>query len=588
LADAVSKILYSFWTVFNRQQQKQQQQQPQQDTQQAAVQVQKRTASESSSTGQFTSMASSIFGSLNFSAASFGSLTSSITGVSTTNSTTATNNTNPNLPYSQEFSDFALTYTGGKLTDQYIFRAILDIKEEDPKNPTNFVSVPKDKDTFKLRKNLDKQIVIVIQQLTNQTLEIERCFGVLMCPGRNVSHKDMQLLQTTSMGKTANSDNTGPSFNNYLVTANWDIRDTSAASSLQVLNDETQKEMKVFMTVAVDLVINGLEDPVRFCIETKARVYAQNEKFWVYNRLKHFEEFYLQIKNNSGRTTVSSTSPASPVNPNNLYSLHSIHSQTELVRKKNVELSAAEASAEAAAANVSDDENETVVSGCGVVTKECGEEELLDWSDLLSRWRKTTWNERPKGLQSLVRKGIPEALRGEVWQLLAGCNENEKSMNESYRLLLSKDSPCENIIVRDINRTFTGHQFFQDENGQQALYKLSKAYSIYDEEVGYCQGLSFLIASLLLHVPEEQAFNLLVKIMYRYEVREIYKTNFEALHLRFFQLESLMREHLPQLYEHFVDLNIEAHMYASQWFLTLYTAKFPLNMVFRILDLFFE
>ncbi len=159
-------------------------------------------------------------------------------------------------------------------------------------------------------------------------------------------------------------------------------------------------------------------------------------------------------------------------------------------------------------------------------------------------------------------------------------------MNESYRLLLSKDSPSENIIVRDINRTFTGHQFFQDENGQQTLYKLSKAYSIYDEEVGYCQGLSFLIASLLLHVPEEQAFNLLVKIMYRYEIREIYKTNFEALHLRFFQLESLTREHLPQLYEHFVDLNIEAHMYASQWFLTLYTAKFPLNMVFRILDLF--
>jgi uncharacterized protein YukE len=137
-----------------------------------------------------------------------------------------------------------------------------------------------------------------------------------------------------------------------------------------------------------------------------------------------------------------------------------------------------------------------------------------------------------------------------------------------------------------VNRTFPGHQFFQDENGQQALYKLSKAYSIYDEEVGYCQGLSFLIASLLLHMPEEQAFNLLVKIMYRYEIREIYKTNFVCLHMRFYQLENLIREYLPELYEHFVDLNIEPHMYASQWFLTLFTAKFPLYMVFRILDLF--
>ena len=161
-------------------------------------------------------------------------------------------------------------------------------------------------------------------------------------------------------------------------------------------------------------------------------------------------------------------------------------------------------------------------------------------------------------------------------------------MNESYRFLMTKESPSENIIVRDINRTFTGHQFFQDENGQQALYKLSKAYSIYDEEVGYCQGLSFLIASLLLHMPEEQTFNLLVKIMYRYEVREIYKTNFESLHLRFYQLENLMRDYLPELHEHFVDLNIESHMFASQWFLTLFTAKFPLYIVFRVLDLFLK
>jgi hypothetical protein len=89
--------------------------------------------------------------------------------------------------------------------DQYVFRAHLDIKEEDPKNPSSFVSVPKEKEFFKLRKNLDKQINIQIQQLNNQPLEIERCFGILMCQGRNVSHKDMQLLHTISMGKSSNN-----------------------------------------------------------------------------------------------------------------------------------------------------------------------------------------------------------------------------------------------------------------------------------------------------------------------------------------------------------------------------------------------
>jgi len=53
-----------------------------------------------------------------------------------------------------------------------------------------------------------------------------------------------------------------------------------------------------------------------------------------------------------------------------------------------------------------------------------------------------------------------------------------------------------------MNRTFPAHEYFRDEGGigQDSLYKLSKAYSVYDAEVGYCQGLSFLIAALLLHV----------------------------------------------------------------------------------------
>lgn len=43
---------------------------------------------------------------------------------------------------------------------------------------------------------------------------------------------------------------------------------------------------------------------------------------------------------------------------------------------------------------------------------------------------------------------------------------------------------------------------------------------------------------------------------------------------------------MPDLYEHFQQLGIEAHMFCSQWFLTLFTAKFPLFLVFHILDVF--
>jgi len=75
--------------------------------------------------------------------------------------------------------------------------------------------------------------------------------------------------------------------------------------------------------------------------------------------------------------------------------------------------------------------------------------------------------------------------------------------------VLLQDSPAENVINWDIKRTYVGHDYFQDEANKAALYKISKAYSIYDEEVGYCQGFSFMAAVLLLQVKGLQNYKLL-------------------------------------------------------------------------------
>lgn len=124
--------------------------------------------------------------------------------------------------------------------------------------------------------------------------------------------------------------------------------------------------------------------------------------------------------------------------------------------------------------------------------------------------------------------------------------------------------------------------------GQEALFRISKAYSVYDSEIGYCQGQSFLIAALLLQMPEEQAFGVLVEMMHSppYSLRDMFRENFEQLQLRFYQLDRLVEKRLPDLWQHFQHVGLETHMYASQWFLTLFSAKFPLFLVFRVLDVF--
>lgn len=42
-------------------------------------------------------------------------------------------------------------------------------------------------------------------------------------------------------------------------------------------------------------------------------------------------------------------------------------------------------------------------------------------------------------------------------------------------------------------------------------------------------------------MPEEQAFCVLVKIMFDYGLRALYRNNFEDLHCKFYQLERLMQ-----------------------------------------------
>lgn len=461
-------------------------------------------------------------------------------------------------------------------SDIFTFSVSLEIKEDDGKG--YFSAVPKDKDRqcFKLRQGIDKKIVINVQQTTNKELAIERCFGLLLSPGKDVRNSDMHLLDLESMGKSSDGKS-------YVITGSWNPK----SPHFQVVNEETPKDKVLFMTTAVDLVITEVQEPVRFLLETKVRVCSPNERlFWPFSKRSTTENFFLKLKQIKQKERKSNT--------DTLYEVVCLESESERERRKttaspSIRLPQSGSQSSMIPSPPEDDEeednDEPLLSGSGDVSKECAEKILETWGELLSKWH-LNLSVRPKQLSPLVRSGVPEALRGEVWQLLAGCHNNDHLV-EKYRILITKESPQDSAITRDINRTFPAHDYFKDTggDGQDSLYKICKAYSVYDEEIGYCQGQSFLAAVLLLHMPEEQAFSVLVKIMFDYGLRELFKQNFEDLHCKFYQLERLMQECIPDLYNHFLDISLEAHMYASQWFLTLFTAKFPLYMVFHIIDL---
>ena len=53
-----------------------------------------------------------------------------------------------------------------------------------------------------------------------------------------------------------------------------------------------------------------------------------------------------------------------------------------------------------------------------------------------------------------------------------------------------------------VDRTFPSHPYFTTsfQDGQKGLYNVLHAYSVADEEVGYCQGMSYIAGIFLIHV----------------------------------------------------------------------------------------
>ncbi|KAI5799846.1 rab-GTPase-TBC domain-containing protein [Geopyxis carbonaria] len=269
-------------------------------------------------------------------------------------------------------------------------------------------------------------------------------------------------------------------------------------------------------------------------------------------------------------------------------------------------------------------------------------EDEIDW-DLWQAVVDDAFNvasEKPTELNKAIQAGIPPTLRGTVWQSMATSKSLELeaiyrdvialpgtatsqdarpifgshwlwdpspvSSQASSPKLGGVSSPnlepkkngssdeskwgktitqLEKIIKRDLGDRTSFGRYKVD---QKALLNVCKAYALFDPAVGYTQGMTFIATVLLLNMTEEEAFCLFVKLMNKYKLRAMYQEKMKGLELRLYQYDRILEDYEPRLAIHLKRQNIEASLYAAQWFLTLFAYKFPLQLVLRVFDLLFS
>lgn len=208
--------------------------------------------------------------------------------------------------------------------------------------------------------------------------------------------------------------------------------------------------------------------------------------------------------------------------------------------------------------------------------------------------------------RTLMFRGIPSSVRGEVWKYalgnplnvtkelyevlkeraLQGRKEYEEEDNGN---LLEHQRSAHKSIILDLPRTFPNLTFFHADGStyEDALRDILEAFVYLRPDVGYSQGMSFLAAVLLLFMDPPDAFCCFVNML-------LYKSCF----LQFFRIQMpdvriyldvhnrLLADECPALHAHFAKHSIEADIYMINWVMTLFCHALPLDLVSRIWDIY--
>ena len=116
-----------------------------------------------------------------------------------------------------------------------------------------------------------------------------------------------------------------------------------------------------------------------------------------------------------------------------------------------------------------------------------------------------------------------------------------------------------------------------------------KSPDTHEEVLGYTQGMNFIAGTALVHLQqhEENTFWFMVALLVEHQFQQVFNFADEGkFRVLCFQLEVVMQVFLPDLHQHLKKNKVPTDIYASNWFITMFSNDLPFDMAPSVLDVY--
>ena len=161
-------------------------------------------------------------------------------------------------------------------------------------------------------------------------------------------------------------------------------------------------------------------------------------------------------------------------------------------------------------------------------------------------------------------------------------SEKNKKLYEGLLQICDRklDATGENIlqIRKDLNRTFPSSIIMKSQRIQAKLKNVLRAFSNYEPELKYFQGMNFIVGFLLYHCDENIAFWLFVALFEEYNYREIFSKNFPGLKKHVDNVKFILEKYSPKLYKELDQAGVTYEIFMIEWLYSLFSSIIPLEL----------